>query len=645
MPTGVELDTQSKNAARGGGIEFADVIEALPQVLWTCTREGVCDYLSPQWADFTGVPIEVHLGRAWMDRVHPADLDVLVAGWNAAVAEEKTFQCEVRFRRHDDVFRWFDVRATPLRDGRGLVKSWIGSSTDVTDRRLVEQALAEHRASQERFSKVFHGSPVALAITRLSDGVFVDVNAAFTSLTGYERDEVVGHTSLVLGIHTPDQRERLQRRLTANGALVNEEITLRDKSGKGHHVLASAQPTELDKAECVIATLVDVTERRRLEAQLSQSRRMESIGKLAGGVAHDFNNLLTVIEGNIELLRDLVSENPEAFELLDEITRASAQAASLTRQLLAFSRLQVVEPKVLDLNSIVASTVKMLGRVLGEDVRLVTKLASDLPLVRIDPAQCSQVLMNLAVNARDAMQGGGRLTIETCGEVREDGGVPPGAAPGRFAVVTVTDTGVGMSSEVKLRLFEPFFTTKEVGKGTGLGLAVVHGIVTQGGGFIEVESEPGWGSVIRIYLPAIDSRHRSSSAAPDSALTGGRERLLLVEDDDAVRRVGLRVLRSGGYTVLEARTGEEACERLEKHDGNIELVVTDVVMPGMSGPALAEIVRKRWPATRIILMSGYADDAVTRQGVFSGDMPFVQKPYSPTELLRRVREVLDASRR
>jgi two-component system cell cycle sensor histidine kinase/response regulator CckA len=627
------------------GTRFEDVAAALPQVVWTCSEDGLCDYLSPRWAEFTGVPAEVHLGRAWMDRAHPADLDALVGGWDAAFSERRPFHIEVRFRRHDDTFRWFDVRATPLRDADGVVRRWLGSSTDVTDRRLLEEALDQHRAAEERFSKAFHGSPIALAVSRLPDGVFVDVNAAFSTLTGYDRSEVVGHTALVLGIQTPDVRERLLRRLKTSGSLFNEEVTLRDKSGKARHVLLSAQPTELDQVSCVIATMVDVTERRRLEAQLSQSRRMESVGKLAGGVAHDFNNLLTVIEGNVELLRDAVGENAVASELLDEVTRASEQAVSLTRQLLAFSRLQVVEPKVLDLNSIVANTVKILKRVLGEDIQLVTKLASDLPLVRIDPAQCSQVLMNLAVNARDAMPSGGRLVIETHTEMRDDRSVPPGAAPGRYAVVVVTDTGTGMSADVKMRLFEPFFTTKEVGKGTGLGLAVVHGIVTQGGGFIDVESEPGWGAVVRVLLPAVESPSRVSSLRPDAGPTSGKERLLLVEDDDAVRRVGLRVLRSGGYDVLEARTGEEACERLTEHPEGIALVITDVVMPGMSGPALAEAIRQRWPDTRIILMSGYADDAVTRQGVFTGDVPFVQKPYSPSDLLRRVREVLDSSRR
>jgi CheY-like chemotaxis protein len=269
-------------------------------------------------------------------------------------------------------------------------------------------------------------------------------------------------------------------------------------------------------------------------------------------------------------------------------------------------------------------------------------MASNLPLVRVDPSQCAQVLMNLAVNARDAMPNGGRLVIETRSELRDPGTLPPGNPPGCYSVVVMADTGHGMTEQVQAHLFEPFFTTKEVGKGTGLGLAVVHGIVTEGRGFIEVESRIGKGSEFRVYLPAIDETLRPSSLAPAHPSTGGRERLLLVEDDDAVRRVGFRVLNGAGYNVVQASTGEEAVEYLESNPEPIDLVVTDVVMPGMSGPKLAEVIRRSRPGTRIIFISGYANDEVARKGISAGDVPFVQKPYLPSQLLARVREVLDS---
>jgi PAS domain S-box-containing protein len=499
------------------------------------------------------------------------------------------------------------------------------------------------RDMAESLPQFFHGSPSALALTRLADGAYLDANAAYSALIGYTREEIVGHTAVALQISTPEARENVVRLLGAEGTVTNFEMALRHKSGELRHVLITAQPTELSRVPCLMVTVVDITARKLLERQLQQSQKMQAIGKLTGGVAHDFNNLLTVIDTNSELLTQALPASDEVRELLTEIQRASEQAAALTRQLLAFSHLQIVEPKVLDLNDIVVGTARMLGRVLGEDVELKTRIFPDLPSVRIDPAQAVQVLMNLAVNARDAMPHGGRLLIETRLETVGASRLPRGARPGAYVLVAMMDTGAGMTSEIRERLFEPFFTTKEGGKGNGLGLAVVRGIVAQSGGFVEVESEPGRGTVFRVYLPTVDGQSRLESHPPSAPVSSGRERLLLVEDNDAVRRVGLRVLRAGGYTVTEARTGEEAIARLERADPPIDLVVTDVVMPGMSGPALADVIRERWPGVAIIFTSGYADDAIARSGVTDGesDVPFVQKPYTPAVFLSRVREVLD----
>jgi two-component system cell cycle sensor histidine kinase/response regulator CckA len=618
--------------------------EWLPQLVWTCDLQGACDYLSPQWAAFTGVPLSEHIGLGWIDALHPDDRQPVLAGWQVAFESESGFQTEFRLRRHDGTYRWFDTRATLLRMPDGKVKKWLGSSTDITSRRLAEDALRE---SEARFRVVADSAPVLIWMSD-TDAKCNFFNRTWLEFTGRKVEQELGD-GWAEGVH-PDDREacgeRFHRAFDAREKFLLD-YRLRRHDGvyrwmDDHGVPLYGLNGEFAGYIGSCQDVTDVIERRRLELQLHQSQKMESIGKLAGGVAHDFNNLLTVIEGNVEMVKDMLAIDSEGFELLSEVQRANEQAAALTRQLLAFSRLQIVEPKVLDLNATVTSTAKMLGRVLGEDVELVTRMAPDLPLVRIDPSQCAQVLMNLAVNARDAMPSGGRLVIETRSETRDAGTLPPGIAPGRYAVVLMSDTGHGMSEEVQAHLFEPFFTTKEVGKGTGLGLAVVHGIVTDGRGFIEVDSRTRKGSQFRVYLPAIDEAPRPVSLAPPRDPAGGRERLLLVEDDAAVRRVGFRVLHGAGYDVVQASTAEEAIAYLESHPEPIDLLVTDVVMPGMSGPKLAEVIRQSRPNMRIIFISGYAGDEVARKGISTGDVPFVQKPYLPSQLLARIREVLDS---
>jgi two-component system cell cycle sensor histidine kinase/response regulator CckA len=630
--------------AREDEVRFRDMAEWLPQLVWTCDLQGICDYLSPQWAAFTGVPVEKHIGRGWIEALHPDDRQSVLDGWQAAFESESGYQTEFRLRRHDGTYRWFDTRATPLRAPDGKVRKWLGSSTDITNRRLAEDALRE---SEARFRVVADSAPVLIWMSD-TDAKCNFFNRTWLEFTGRELSRELGD-GWAEGVHPEDREACIERYRRAFDAREKFLIDYRLRRHDGvyrwmdDHGVPRYEPNgEFAGYIGSCQDVTDVIERRRLELQLHQSQKMESIGKLAGGVAHDFNNLLTVIEGNVEIVKDMIAPDSEAFELLSEVQRANEQAAALTRQLLAFSRLQIVEPKVFDLNTAVASTAKMLGRVLGEDVELVTRMASDLPLVRIDPSQCAQVLMNLAVNARDAMPSGGRLVIETRAETREAVTLPPGILPGRYAAVVMTDTGHGMTDRVQAHLFEPFFTTKEVGRGTGLGLAVVHGIVTEGRGFIEVESRTGKGSQFRVYLPAIDEMPGAVTLAPQKNSTGGRERLLLVEDDEAVRRVGLRVLNGAGYDVVQASTAEEALAYLESHPEPFDLLVTDVVMPGMSGPKLAEVIRRTRPAMRIIFISGYAGDEVARKGISTGDVPFVQKPYLPSQLLARVREVLDA---
>ncbi len=385
---------------------------------------------------------------------------------------------------------------------------------------------------------------------------------------------------------------------------------------------------------------------RSSEERLRQAQKMEAVGRLAGGVAHDFNNLLTVITSySALLLEDLAADDPKRDDV-DQIRKAAEGAAALTRQLLAFSRQQVLQPKALDLKATVAGTDKLLKRLIGEDIQLTSVLAPDLGVVKADPGQIEQIIINLAVNARDAMPTGGRLTIEAANvdmdEAYVRGHAP--ASPGRYVMLAISDTGIGMDEQTKARIFEPFFTTKEVGKGTGLGLATVYGIVKQSGGFIWVYSEPGHGTSFKVYFPRVDEPAEPTAASTaGTEPRGGTETVLVVEDAASVRMVTRQVLERFGYAILEAPNGETALRLAAKHHGPIHLLLTDVIMPGLSGRQLAEQLAQLRPDMKVLYASGYADQAIVHHGILDSDIAYLQKPFTPETLARRVRQVLDSS--
>jgi len=384
------------------------------------------------------------------------------------------------------------------------------------------------------------------------------------------------------------------------------------------------------------------------QGQLEQAQKMDAIGRLAGGVAHDFNNLLTVILGRTDILLTQIKAEDPLRRGIALIQRTAGRAAELTKQLLAFSRKQVLEAVVLDLGVVTTDMKEMLARLIGEDIALVTNLAATLGHVKADRGQIEQVVMNLAINARDAMPQGGQLVVETANADLDDEYVRRnvGSRPGPHVMLAVSDSGVGIPRELQRHIFEPFFTTKEQGKGTGLGLATVYGIVKQSGGYIEVDSEPGRGTTFRIYLPRVDSASPAAERSPRAAApTGGTETILLVEDEDGVRELARDILRSSGYTVLEGRNGAEGLLLGERHQGALDLLLTDVVMPRMSGRELAERMVSLRPELSVLYMSGYTDDAVIRHGVLGSDTAFLQKPFTPAALVQRVRETLDQARR
>lgn len=492
----------------------------------------------------------------------------------------------------------------------------------------------ESDRTRARTQMLFEASPTPMWVHDHETLAFLEVNDATVARYGWSREELLAMT--IKDIRPPEEIPRLLAVLAERqgaGALQPVEWRHRTREGVEFDVEVTTGRIDYGGRHAVLVVAHDVSERKRLERRLADAEKMEAIGRLAGGVAHDFNNLLTVISGYAEILRARHS----GVEI-DEIASAARQAAGLTRQLLAFSRRQVLHPKVLDLNEIVASMESMLHRIIGDDVSVGTRLAPDLAPVEADRAQIERVIINLAANARDAMPAGGTLTIETRDVVLDQHGED--GLDGPHVLLSVADTGVGMDAEVRAHLFEPFFTTKPGGEGTGLGLATVFGVVKQSGGAIYVYSERGRGTTFKIYLPAAERAAAPPAPVVEAEPMTGTETVLVVEDDPNVRDLVRMLLEHSGYTVLTVQDADEAvraCTEL-----GVDLLLTDVVMPGVSGQALAERVAAAAPDVRILFMSGYSDDAVRRQGMLGERAAFIEKPFTERALTAKVREVLDA---
>ena len=506
---------------------------------------------------------------------------------------------------------------------------------------LVSVSLDLHLA-EERFHKAFNSSPEGITISS-PEGRFLEANDAFLRLVGYTRPELLGKTSLELAIWAePTVRARLVDQLQRNQNLRGMPGTLRTKSGETREVEISSDLIRLGDEDCMLSLIRDVTQHRQLEQQLRQAQKMEAVGQLAGGVAHDFNNLLAVILGCSDLLARYERSDPAVKKRVKVIRAACERGAALTSQLLAFSRRQILQPKVLDLNTVVSDTAKMLERVLGEDIEQELILAPTLGRVTVDPGQMAQVIMNLAVNARDAMPQGGRLTLQTANVVFEESTFQRGVllSPGPYVVLSVRDTGIGMDEETQAHVFDPFFTTKPAGEGTGLGLATVLGIVGQSGGYIFVSSELGKGTTFTVYLPRVDEPVDATALGmPAAEVTRGSETILLVEDDRALRDLVRGVLQEAGYTVLPATNGADALRVAEQHEGTIDLLLTDVIMPQMNGPDLAQALARNRPATQVLYMSGYTYDKLRHTAIGAG-VNVIQKPFRLDELTQRLRQLL-----
>jgi two-component system, cell cycle sensor histidine kinase and response regulator CckA len=524
-----------------------------------------------------------------------------------------------------------------------LLKSNEALQSEIADRKRIQEAL---RASEDRYRDLIENAN-DIIYTHDLEGNLLSVNKAGELAIGYKRDEFL-EMNIAQWVD-PSQQESVRK-------LVRQQVERREPRASYQLAVMTREGRELTmdvsarliyregKPIAVEGIARDVTDRIILEERLRQSQKMEAVGRLAGGIAHDFNNLLTAITGYSELLLSHADDLGPLRKYIDEILRAGRSSESLTRQLLAFSRRQVLQPRVLDLNTVVGNIHKMLRRLIGEDIELVTVFGSELGRMKADPGQLQQVILNLAVNARDAMPQGGKLVIET-GDIELDDEVAHRRAtkPGHYVRLAVGDTGYGMDAETISHIFEPFYTTKEQGKGTGLGLSTVYGIVKQSGGSIWVDSQPGQGTNFQICFPQVDEELEVVEPAKSiSRAAGGTETVLLVEDEELVRNLVRDILRKNGYFVLEAHHGTEALRVALQHKGPIHLLLTDVVMPQMGGRVLAERLKTFRPGIRILYISGYVDDATIQEGVSNPGTSFLQKPFTVETLSRKVRELLDS---
>jgi two-component system, cell cycle sensor histidine kinase and response regulator CckA len=620
----------------------SDILDSVGAILWRADAVTFRFlYVSEEAERLLGYPGHRWLDEPdfWKEHIHPDDREGSVAFCAEQTQRLAPHSFEYRMLAADGRTVWLKDLVRVIAEG-GRPKELVGVMVDVTALKASAQALHESEArgreSEGRYRSLFEAAPDGILVADAT-GTYVDANPTVLAMLGYSRDELIGMTSPDI----LDSREssRVSGALAEinQGAEHRHEWQFRRKDGSGFH--ADVVATVMADGR-ILAVIRDASDRRRMEEQLRQSQKMEAVGRLAGGIAHDFNNLLGVIIGYAEMLRSKTPADHPDRRRIDPIVRAAERGAGLTRQLLAFSRKQVLEPKVLEPSAVVIEMRRLLEPLIGEHIELVLQAGAK-GRVKVDPGQLEQVVMNLVVNARDAMPGGGRLRIETA-DVDLDQAYVQGRAvaiqPGRYVTIAVADTGMGMD---EARAFEPFFTTKPEGQGTGLGLATVYGIVKQSEGFVWLYSEVGKGTVFRVYLPRVEEAVTNEPARPETLRRSSTETVLVVEDEPAARELVAELLRAEGYVVLLAEDGLQAVEMATHAHAPIDLLLTDVVLPKLGGRAAAERIQAIHPGIKVLYMSGYTDDEVSRQGVLEPGLVLLQKPFTPDDLTRRVGEVLD----
>jgi len=611
--------------------------------------EGTRLYNSMAYQKILGYSPEELKSSTGIEQIHPDDREHVKRAAEEARKTGIGRLLEYRIQHKDGTWRVLESTSSVVKNAEGQPEKLIIVNRDISDRKRASEALSLSEAS---FRSVVENAPYGIYRANAS-GKFLRVNPALQKMLGYETQEELSHANLATDIYADAQEHRRANDLFAGSKGFDVEVEWKRKDGTPLKARCSGRLIESERGnnhgEANFEVFVeDVTEKRVLEQQLHMAVKMEAVGRLSGGIAHDFNNLLGVIIGYAQVMKRKLKSGEDLFEYAEEIEKAGQRAASLTRQLLAFSRQQVLAPAILNLNALISDMGKMIHRLIGEDIELVMKLDPAIGSVKADHGQIEQVVMNLAVNARDAMPNGGKLALETTTATFDQAYTRqhPGSKAGSQVMFSVSDTGMGMSAETLIHIFEPFFTTKELGKGTGLGLATVYGVVKQSGGYISVNSEIGHGSSFKVYLPLIqEAIVVAEDPAPASDSFRGTETVMVVEDAEALRKLTVTLLEEHGYQVVSAANGSEALELAQKFSRGIDLLLTDVIMPGLGGHALAQRFEVLRPGLKVLYMSGYTDSSIGQHGVLEPGISLLHKPFTEEELVRKIREVLDAGKR
>jgi len=640
-------------ALRESEAQFRTLAEALPNHVWTARPDGLLDWFNDRVYEYSGATPGTLDGERWTGIVHPDDAAEAAARWARALAAGTTYEAELRIRRADGAYRWHIARAVPIRPGEGSITRWVGTNTDIEDQKAAVQALADLNATLEQQvtdrtadrNRLWQLSTDIMLVAGF-DGRVIAVNPAWTAILGWTEAELVGRNFTAL-IHADDlEQTMIVARTLSEGVIVHRfDNRYRHKDGSYRWIAWAAVPGE-GLINAVGRDMTGEKEQalalRQTEDQLRQAQKMEAVGQLTGGVAHDFNNLLQVISGNLQLLGRDVAGNDRAQRRVANAETAVSRGSKLATQLLAFGRRQALEPKVINLGRLVAGMDEMLRRALGEAIEIETVAAGGLWNTLIDPTQVENAVLNLAINARDAMDGTGKLTIEVGNAALDDAYAlaHPDVTAGQYVMLAVSDTGSGMTPEIMAKVFEPFFSTKPEGRGTGLGLSMVYGFVKQSGGHVKIYSEVGQGTTIKLYLPRIHQSEDLVVSTDAGPIVGGTETILVAEDDAEVRATVVELLSELGYRVLKAKDAESALMIIDSGIA-IDLLFTDVVMPGtLRSPVLARKARERLPNLAVLFTSGYTENAIVHGGRLDPGVELLAKPYTRDALARKIRLVL-----
>ncbi len=623
---------------------FRLISENAADMIAVVDMDGRRIFNSDAYQKILGYSAEELKNSSSMDQIHPDDRERVKAAAGEARRSGVGKNLEYRIRHKNGTWLVLESTSSVIGDASGVPEKLVIVNRDITARKQASEAL---RLSEVSFRSVIENAPYGIYRAQAS-GKLLLVNPALQKMLGYDSQAELLLLNLTTDVYVdPLEHQRVNDLFTKQKEFTDVQVDWKRKDGTPIKARCSGWfvKSAIDGAAYFEVFAEDVTEKWLLERQLRMAQKMEAVGRLSGGIAHDFNNLLGVIIGYSQVLKRTLPPGSAFLEHAEEIEKAGQRAASLTRQLLAFSRQQVLAPAVLNLNSLISEMEKMLPRLIGEDIEIVIALDPAIGRVKADHGQLEQVVMNLAVNARDAMPDGGKVVITTANAVLDETWTRshPGSKAGDFVMLSVADTGTGIDSETLAHIFEPFFTTKERGKGTGLGLATVYGVVKQSGGYVWVESALGKGTAFQIYLPRIEELVSvPEPVAPIVEAFRGAETILLVEDADALRKLTHMLLEQHGYHVLVAANGAAALQLVEQKPERIDLLLTDVIMPGLNGRALAERLEILQPSLKVLYMSGYTDDAIVNHGVLESGTQLLHKPFSEESLIRKVREVLDA---